>query len=1154
MAGESINRRLNIYINDREVTNSLAGVEREMRKVQSQIKNLNKGAEDYENQLNGLSEEYNRLSGMQRRFVNEINDVREATAEAGLTAEEAQGAFSRILSGISSGNLKDVQEGLVGLQSGLWGAVKAGAAFVATPFGFLLTLAAGLVVGTKALFDYNAELTVMNKKLTSLGVAKPDLSAVRSEIMATAKTFDKEFDEIAEKANSLSKAYGISMTDANDIIARGLANGGAQNSEYLDSLGEYDEFFSRAGYSAQNLVDIINTGYENGTYADKLPDALKEANLALEEQTKTTRDALVNAFGASFSDEILNKVATGELTTKQALEQISIKSKEAQLNQQQYAQLTADVFKGAGEDAGGAAVIFDLLSQSSNRAMSTAAKSMDDLRLANERLAKSNADAFEIGGFEDAWIAIKIVAIDALASTIEAFSEFKTSIQPIIDLVGVLLVNAWISLKTVVGIVWEVIKAVFAQLANTVKTSVAVFTKLLKGDFSGALKSLQDGFVNFGYIVANVFIGVKNTIIESLIAIVDHAGPILKTLGVDINKVKKSLEGWKSQKFELRGTVKADAPRTPTNGDAPEREKNKGTKQETEEDKKAKIKAAEDYKKLMEQRAKEQAELAKQLLQTERAAQDAQLALMKDGFEKERDLINTDYSRKIQDLQNQLIKESELKELQKGIANATSSGNNSEVQRLQSILDTKLQINKNYNDAITALESTKSLKIAQLQEKYLEIELKKQVDAHKRQVNDLQIQQNFELQAITSFQQAKALLAQKLSPDELKHVRSLEQAKKLIKEQQLKEQYDLEKLYLEKTAAQLQEILNNNGGLGFDFFSDEERDKVLDNLEQVSLKLSSLTNPKSEEQESNAFDTSRLTGVDILGFDAGKWEVLFEGLDTFAEKLDAVKMVSYGLQNAFGQYFAFMEAGENRTLAAFQKSVDRKKSEQSKLLERGYIDQEVYNARVARLEEDLNRKKAELEYKQAKRKKAMSIVDTIVNTATAIMQAYAQLGPIGGTIAAALVGTMGALQIATIAKQPLPDRGYKVGGYTGKGNSSDVDGLVHKNEYVVPTDVLYDSDPRTPAVMEYLENKRTGKSTAGFMNETPENINTTSLSNVSNSELLEYVVKVVQNNTSVLEQILAGNIEAYLELDVKTAKKIRDKIKQLETIENNRVK
>ena len=37
------------------------------------------------------------------------------------------------------------------------------------------------------------------------------------------------------------------------------------------------------------------------------------------------------------------------------------------------------------------------------------------------------------------------------------------------------------------------------------------------------------------------------------------------------------------------------------------------------------------------------------------------------------------------------------------------------------------------------------------------------------------------------------------------------------------------------------------------------------------------------------------------------------------------------------------------------------------------------------------------------------------------MQAYSQLGPIKGTIAAVLIGTLGAIQLGTVMNTPLPE-------------------------------------------------------------------------------------------------------------------------------------
>ena len=157
-------------------------------------------------------------------------------------ANEISGGLRGTLTGIwdslVSGDLQGAKEGISAITSGIGGMIKASLTFIATPIGAAIAGLAALGAGAKALFDFNKGLNDMNTELRALGVNASEISKVRDEISATAETFDKDFKEIAEKANSLSKTYGISMSEANRIIAEGLASGGAQNEEFLDSLRE----------------------------------------------------------------------------------------------------------------------------------------------------------------------------------------------------------------------------------------------------------------------------------------------------------------------------------------------------------------------------------------------------------------------------------------------------------------------------------------------------------------------------------------------------------------------------------------------------------------------------------------------------------------------------------------------------------------------------------------------------------------------------------------------------------------------------------------------------------------------------------------------------------------------------------------------------
>ena len=85
------------------------------------------------------------------------------------------------------------------------------------------------------------------------------------------------------------------------------------------------------------------------------------------------------------------------------------------------------------------------------------------------------------------------------------------------------------------------------------------------------------------------------------------------------------------------------------------------------------------------------------------------------------------------------------------------------------------------------------------------------------------------------------------------------------------------------------------------------------------------------------------------------------------------------------------------------------------------IEKEAADATKA-IEADLAQQKYDILLKQFKASQAASIAETIMNTASAVVRAFSDLGPIGGAIAAAIISGIGVAQIAIIASQPPPPR------------------------------------------------------------------------------------------------------------------------------------
>jgi phage-related minor tail protein len=737
MSKDNVTRRISIFVNGKEVENSLKGVEGAMAQVRNRMRLLNSDSETYEKDSKELAQTMDQLRQRQSAYREELGLTNKTMQEANEISGGLRGTLTGIWDSLVSGDLQGARDGINSLTSGIGGLIKSSLTFAATPLGMLLVGGAAFIAGTKALFDFNKELNDMNSELRALGVNASEISKVRDEISATAETFDKDFKEIAEKANSLSKTYGISMSEANQIIAEGLASGGAQNAEFLDSLGEYDEFFAKAGYSAQEFANVINTGYDLGIYQDKLPDALKEADLALKENTKSTRDALVNAFGASFSDEVLNKVKTGELTTKQALEAIAQKAQESNLSQQQYAQLTADVFKGAGEDAGGAQKIFEALGQSAKRELDATAKASLQLVDANERLNKAQAELFEIKDFGDIWTKIKAVSVDAFASMLEYISEVKQDIQPLIDFVGVVFSNAWESTKATFMVFFELIKTNFKLIGTVISTFVEFFKKIFQGDFSGALDALNNGFLKVVNTIGNAFGKLKNIVLDALIAIISNIAPVLDALGIDVEKLQKTIEGFKSKEVKIKAEVE-----TVTNNKTTNTLSGSGGGGATADELKAQAKARADA--AAKQKAEED-KAAKEQYDKAKALADAKANLAKAQLDKY-----------IFDLRSTLDKEKAL----------TPESIAIETERLQKIKDAQIQFNNNELarkiadlEAKAVLEKT-SVEVLNAQKEALNLEYQM-----KNQELELGFQQSTDALKLQYEQEQKILKAEQLLAD-----------------------------------------------------------------------------------------------------------------------------------------------------------------------------------------------------------------------------------------------------------------------------------------------------------------------------------------------------------------------------------------------------
>lgn len=121
--------------------------------------------------------------------------------------------------------------------------------------------------------------------------------------------------------------------------------------------------------------------------------------------------------------------------------------------------------------------------------------------------------------------------------------------------------------------------------------------------------------------------------------------------------------------------------------------------------------------------------------------------------------------------------------------------------------------------------------------------------------------------------------------------------------------------------------------------------------------------------------------------------------------------IQFGIETAIELLNIIQQFGQQQTEAE-QIKIDTQRKEIDALREAGAITEKEALARQKKLDQE----ERTIKRKQAERDKAIAIFTAIINTATAVSKALA----IGGPVYAAIVGALGAAQIALIAARPIP--------------------------------------------------------------------------------------------------------------------------------------
>ena len=404
-----------------------------------------------------------------------------------------------------------------------------------------------------------------------------------------------------------------------------------------------------------------------------------------------------------------------------------------------------------------------------------------------------------------------------------------------------------------------------------------------------------------------------------------------------------------------------------------------------------------------EEKAKREAARRMKLeMEAERTIQEARIKLMDEGFEKEKATRNAQYQKRIDDVKTKGVRVNEQiaaieAEREKDLADFRE-----EYESKRAMIDAQNRISYAQKGSLQELDAR--LDILELQKK---AELK---EAEKSGADKLTVENKYlKLIEDAYLEFGKAQLSRQQSQDELesseqqislnKELSMLEQqySKGLIKKEAYeKKKADLQYQYATQALQKEIDLLESSLYL----FSGDERLEMEKKIAQLRVQLSKTTTDKinadaeRELKERQKVEEAKKKLVQEVSEAIGKI-----GSAIFERRIQNVEAEIDANQEAYDKQVEEIEALAEKDIITKEEAEARKR-----------VAEEQTSARNAELE----KKKADLQTRQARFQKTMDITQTIAATALAVTKALPNL------VLAALVGAMGAAQLAAIIAQPIP--------------------------------------------------------------------------------------------------------------------------------------
>lgn len=859
---------------------------------------------------------------------------------------------------------------------------------------------AGVVAGFKWFYDYNKGL-VEASRLTKYftGLTGDAMRSVRDNVQAVSDTFGKNFNETLKTANAMSKNLGVSVNEATDIIAKGFAAGGMNSEQYLSNLQRFAPTFQKMGMTAEQAAVAMSQIDKAGVNSQRALMAMSRASLQLRTMSDGTAKSL-NAIGID-AQQMSQAVQSGARSVQEAMAEVARKLQETGTNSKEAAAVMKELFGARGESAIGDGFLTFLAE--SNKGMEELLGKQDSLQRlklkeveVNKELNDVLASLFDMtgGGFESITLKCKIWIKEGLVSAIKWVVDL---INYFIDWYNESLVlraavngfimawkNGYATLKVIFNVVIDAIKALGRNLKALGDIVEGVFT-LSPEKVSKGFGQLMENFKVTWKEVANDAKSFGKEVADNFTDAVDKAMRPKLVARLDYNAVGNADIGDGGT-----GRVTGGAGSGTGGGGS---------------DKKAKE---------LDKTAKEELKIVEQL-------EEAKVKAMEDGIEKTLALIRLQYKKEIDAIKGnseaaQKLRLLKAKELAVKLAQAQAAY---DTQRADIDLKNRLATVKEgseeeYTLKLNQLEKQREAEIAEAKKTGADVAL---INAkYHKQEEDLLEEHRQKQMEILNKKSANAQLradadyeakVEQLEKEYSAEIRNAKHTGKTV--EQIKADYnrrrtEIDNQYADDTLQRQIDLISSQ--LQFEDMGKEEREKL-------QLELTKLTKQLARQRA----DAEKQATEEAVQADEAAVAKRKQNLQDWAQRAgEAIGRISDFMSALYDNQIQKIE----ELLEAEQTRYDQEVNHIDYLAEHGAITEEEAEIRkrdaaaaTAAKQEQLEKKKAQIEYRKALMEKANSISQIGIATALGIMMASPNIPLM------AFVGAMGAIQLATALAQPI---------------------------------------------------------------------------------------------------------------------------------------